>query len=79
MLNADTLPFFESKALAIVNEQMLSNRLRAQGCATVDATWLAVKAKLQKRSARSTGLLIPDWRVQVTSRDVDAAPASVLL
>lgn len=79
VLNADTLPFFESKALAIVNEQMLSNRLRAQGCATVDATWLAVKAKLQKSSDRSPGMLIPDWRVQVTSRDVDAAPASVLL
>lgn len=74
-LDESTLAYFESKAMAIFNEQMLSNRLRTQGCAVVDATWLATQAR--RRFART--LAVPDWRVQVTSRDTDAAPQSILL
>lgn len=74
-LDQATLPFFESKTLAIFNEQMLSNRLRAQGCAIVDATWLASqssRAVMQRIDA------LPSWRAQVTQRDDDAAPAALL-
>lgn len=77
VLSAETLPFFESKAMAILNEQMLSNRLRARGCAAVDATWLATQAKSKKQKDWLGA--IPNWRAQVTSRDVDAAPTSILL
>lgn len=72
-LTPETLAFFESKTLAIFNEQMLTNRLRAQGCAVVDATWLS------GRLSRSSILgAVPSWRVQVTERDVDAAPKALL-
>lgn len=75
-LGPDTLAFFESKTLAILNEQMLSSRLRGQGCAMVDATWLAT----QVGAGRGQPLgALPDWRHQITSRDVNAAPAEGLL
>jgi hypothetical protein len=71
-LNHETLSRFEAKTMAILNEQMLSARLRAQGCALVDATWLATRhARL--RTGEPLGA-IPAWRWQVTSRNVDAAP-----
>lgn len=75
VLDASTLSYFESKTLAIFNERMLSNRLRAQGCAMVDATWLATRSRV-KDGASITA--IPNWRLQVTSRDVVAAPTSLL-
>jgi hypothetical protein len=77
-LSDETLPFFQSKALAIVNEQMLSNRLRAQGCAIVDATWLAAQVTARGLGHASLGC-IPAWWVQVTSRDIDAVPRDLLL
>jgi hypothetical protein len=72
-LTPETLPFFKSKALAIFNEQMLTNRLRAQGCAVVDATWLSGRL-----SHSSTLGAFPTWRIQVTERNVDAAPKALL-
>ncbi|WP_246684841.1 hypothetical protein [Mesorhizobium sp. B2-7-1] len=64
-LTLETLPFFESKARAILNEQMLTNRLLAIGSAIVDVTWLARKAK----AANSISLGdIPDWRAQIRPR-----------
>ncbi|MFS2101656.1 hypothetical protein ACCC97_22125 [Variovorax sp. Varisp85] len=78
-LDIDTLPFFESKTLAIFNEQMLSNRLRAQGCRLVDATWAATRAgRIAKGDVESFGV-IPPWQIQVTSRDRDAGPESLLV
>jgi hypothetical protein len=74
-LNAQTLPFFESKALAVFNEQMLSNRLQAQGCALVDATWLATSAGLNDAAQID---IIPNWRRQLTLRDEAAASGSLL-
>ncbi|WP_399685199.1 hypothetical protein [Xenophilus sp.] len=71
VLDARTLPFFKQKALAIFNEQMLSNRLRAQGCVTVDATWLATVAA---SGAWPRGGPLPPWQLQVSGRDTDAAP-----
>lgn len=77
-LSERTLPFFEDKAVAILNEQTLTSRLRAQGCAIVDATWLATCAGQSDPATRPLGA-IPDWRVQVTSRDVDGAGPGILL
>ncbi len=76
-LSRRTLPFFEDKAVAILNEQMLTSRLRAQGCGIVDATWLATRAGHSDPAPRLLGP-IPDWRVQVTSRDVDSAGPAIL-
>jgi len=75
-LTAETLALFEAKTLAILNEQMLSSRLRAQGCALVDAIWLATRPG-QLRAGRLLGE-IPSWRVQLTQRDVDPAPKTLL-
>lgn len=74
-LTGDTIGLFEDKTIAILNEQMLSNRLAAQGCAIVDATWLATQAR-GARLGLSLGT-VPSWRLQVTTRDVDAAPLSL--
>lgn len=69
-LSAETLPFFRAKALAILNEQRLAIRLRRQGCAIVDATWLATWAA---RNPAATELgAIPEWRDQLAERDTDA-------
>jgi hypothetical protein len=75
-LTAETLPFFEGKARAILNEHMLAVRLREQGCATVDATWLATRAA-RTRWGRALGE-IPGWKEQLAGRDTDplALPAS---
>jgi len=71
-----TLSLFEAKAMAILNEQLLSSRLRGQGCAPIDATWLAAQgARLAK--GESLGA-IPGWRWQITERDVDAAPRHLI-
>ncbi len=68
-LTADTLPFFEGKALAILNEHMLAIRLRESGCALVDATWLATRAE-RHRGSRTLGD-VPDWIEQLAGRDTD--------
>ncbi|MCA0033194.1 hypothetical protein [Mesorhizobium sp. B263B2A] len=69
-LTPETLPFFESKARAILNEQMLTNRLLANGCAPVDMTWLALKVRAASTEPGNDvpDRDIPDWRVQITSR-----------
>jgi hypothetical protein len=76
-LSHDTLPHFQSKVVAILNEHMFSIRLRAQGCAMVDTTWLATRARTSKKDGQPLGP-IPSWRQQLTERDTDAVPASVL-
>jgi hypothetical protein len=40
-LNEASLPEFERKAMAILNEHLLGLRLRASGCRTIDVTWLS--------------------------------------
>jgi hypothetical protein len=75
-LTPATLGLFAAKAMAILNEQVLSARLRAQGCAPVDATWLATQ---RARLAPGEPLgAIPEWRWQITQRDVDAAPRRLI-
>jgi hypothetical protein len=68
-LSKGTLPFFEAKALTMLNEQLLAIRLRRQGCALVDATWLATELR---RGARSLSRGFPSWQTQLTGRDTDA-------
>ncbi len=72
-LSYKTLDWFQNKTLAILNEHMLSIRLRAQGCAMVDVTWLAGQAKSGQPIRR-----LPPWQKQITARDTDPAPTSLL-
>jgi hypothetical protein len=74
----DTLPLFQNKVVAILNEHLLSIRLRAQGCAMLDATWLATRARMLVPAGQPLGP-IPSWRKQITERDIDPAPPSLLL
>lgn len=67
-LTPETLPQFQSKALAILNEHMLAIRLRRQGTAIVDATWLATVAG---RSGAPKLGAFPSWRDQLAARDTD--------
>jgi hypothetical protein len=69
-LNEHTLGRFEAKAMAMLNEQMLSVRLRAQGCRLVDVTW----ASGALAGHESLPGVIPDWRTQLAERPVDAVP-----
>jgi hypothetical protein len=62
-LSEETLPRFEGKALAILNEHALSARLRAQGCAVVDISHLALLLARETVPRRW-----PAWRSQVTDR-----------
>lgn len=66
-LTRETLALFEQKAIAILNEHLLSIRLRAQGCLLVDVTWLA--------AVLDTGGVVDwatPWRAQLAGRDCDA-------
>jgi hypothetical protein len=73
-LTRDTLPAFEQKARAILNEQLLSIRLLGLGCRLVDVTWLASVI------SRHGAIDIPwatSWRAQLANRDRDAVVGSV--
>ncbi|MDZ4799309.1 MAG: hypothetical protein SGI92_14190 [Bryobacteraceae bacterium] len=61
-LNPETLPYFEAKAIAILNEFSLSARLAELGIRLLDVTW-----------ARSAGSDLPNkldthWRAQIDGR-----------
>jgi len=71
VLSRETLPYFRAKVLALLNEQMLAIRLRRQGCALVDVTWLATR---RAAGWRANIDVFPDWRVQLAERDTDAVP-----
>jgi len=76
-LSNETLPWFQSKVIAILNEHLLSIRLRAQGCAMVDATWLATRVKTLVSTNQPLGP-IPSWRRQLSERDTDPVPSNLL-
>jgi hypothetical protein len=70
-LTQETLPEFERKALAILNEHLFSIRLRALGCRVVDATWLWTQLAQEEREINwALG-----WREQLATRSVDAVIA----
>jgi hypothetical protein len=73
-LTTDTLPSFERKAVAIMNEQLLGVRLRALGCRLVDITWLATMLAAQRPSSIHWDT---SWREQLASRDRDAVVVPV--
>ena len=67
-LDSDRLRFFEQKALTILNEHLLSARLRAAGCRLIDVSWL---------TSRWTSAAGPvDWQTpwweQTINRQTDA-------
>jgi hypothetical protein len=66
-LTAETLPAFEQKALTIMNEQLLSVRLRAMGCRLIDITWAATMLGRRKPSIDWA----TSWREQLAGRDRD--------
>jgi hypothetical protein len=66
-LSPERLALFRAKTLAILNEHALAIRLRAQGCVTVDATWLANEVAAAK-SGEAFPRALPDWRVQLAER-----------
>jgi len=73
-LDSERLPLYQDKAVAMLNEQLLSIRLRRQGCELIDVTWLATElGRAQKNHQR---LAIPHWRAQLAGRDTDALPLS---
>jgi len=76
-LTHDTLPQFQGKVISILNEHMFSVRLRAQGCAMVDTTWLATRAAKSGRDGQSLGP-IPSWQKQLSERDTAAVPWDLL-
>jgi hypothetical protein len=72
-LTRETLPEFEQKTRAILNEQLLGIRLRAMGCRVIDVTWLS--AMLRHRAPQDIAWNTP-WREQLANRDRDVvAPA----
>jgi hypothetical protein len=67
-LTLDTLGYFERKCLAILNEALLSARLRALGCVLIDTTWLATR--LTQGSGAPLGYY--SWMDQLRGRDRDS-------
>jgi hypothetical protein len=66
--SAEDLSLFEGKAIAIVNEHLLSIRLRAMGCRLIDVTWLSARL----REAPGSGVdWEAGWQRQLAERDRD--------
>jgi hypothetical protein len=63
-LTPETLPVFEQRARAIMNEHMLSIRLRAMSCRLTDVMWLAGR---MHEDADPLGRRV-DWRQQLGPR-----------
>ena len=64
-LDPTTLPEFERKARAILNEHLFGLRLRAAGCATIDVTWLSGQLA---RGSVNVDWSTPWWQ-QLAERD----------
>lgn len=67
-LTKATLPTFQQKTMAILNEHLFSIRLRAQGCKVVDTLWLA--SQLSRRPAAEIAWETV-WRIQLAEREQD--------
>jgi hypothetical protein len=68
-ISAETLPSFQNKVLQILNEQLLSVRLRAQGCAMLDGSWLSTRAESLLLTNDPLGF-VPRWISQVTTAGI---------
>ena len=62
-LDPSNFAYFANKAAAIINEMALSWRLRGQGCALVDMTWLR---RVMENGAPPS--VVPSWHQQLTDR-----------
>jgi hypothetical protein len=71
-LTKESLPNFEAKCLAILNEHALTMRLRSQGCAVIDAHWLATYAGAS--DDWRLPVPVPRWTHQLAERDTDPVP-----
>ncbi len=67
-LTSEALPLFQAKATAIMNEHLLSIRLRAQATKLIDATWLA--GQLETTLPELMDWRKP-WQQQLAERKVD--------
>ena len=67
-LTQETLPEFERKALAILNEHLFAIRLRALGCRVLDTTWLWSQLDRGEPAVNWT----MGWREQLATRRVDS-------
>ena len=67
-MNQERLGYFEEKTMTILNEHLLSIRLRALGCFPIDVTWLS-GVFAERREAPSSHV---GWREQLRKRPVDA-------
>jgi hypothetical protein len=65
-LDESSLPEFEHKAMAILNEHLLGVRLRAAGCRVIDVTWLS--GLLARHDPPPVRWETPWWR-QLAERD----------
>ena len=68
-LLTETLPSFRSKILQVLNEHLLTIRLRAQGCAMLDGSWLATRAETLLPMQQPLGF-VPRWISQVTTAGI---------
>lgn len=64
-LNEKSLPFFQAKSLAILNEHALSLSILAQGSSLVDPSWLAAAMKGADNTSMSA---FNNWREQLKQR-----------
>jgi hypothetical protein len=67
ILTRESLPEFERKTLAILNEHLFAIRLRALGCRVVDTTWLWTQLARGEHDVNWTLA----WREQLATRSVD--------
>ena len=65
-LDEDSLPEFERKAMAILNEHLFGVRLRAAACRTIDVTWLS--GRLMQSRPEDIAWTTPWWK-QLADRD----------
>lgn len=73
-LASEMLPKFQSKVMQLLNEHLLTARLRAQGCTMLDGSWLATRAESLLPVNEPLGAT-PRWMSQVTTAGI-RLPAS---
>jgi hypothetical protein len=68
-LTADTLSIFQSRVMQLVNEHLLTSRMRTLGCTILDGSWLATRAESLLPVNEPLGMT-PRWMSQVTTAGI---------
>jgi hypothetical protein len=68
-LTADTLPIFQRHVVQLLNEHLLTSRMRGQGCTILDGSWLATRAESLLPVNEPLGMT-PRWMSQVTTAGI---------